>query len=82
MLTRMLAQELMQYNISANELIPGPVLTEGAQARNVGNESSVFNIEGEWVKQPEDVTPLALFLATQPGIGPSAQSFSLMRRDN
>ena len=82
MLTRMLAQELMQYNISANELIPGPVLTEGAQARNLGNENSVFNIEGEWFKEPEDVTPLALFIATQPTIGPSAQSFSLMRRDN
>ncbi len=82
MLTRMLAQELMQYNISANELIPGPVLTEGAQARNAGNDSSVFNIDSEWIKQPEDVTSLALFLATQPTIGPSAQSFSLMRRDN
>ncbi len=82
MLTRMLAQELMQYNISANELIPGPVLTEGAQARNAGNESSVFSIDGEWIKDPEDVTPLALFMATQPTIGPSAQSFSLMRRDN
>jgi 3-oxoacyl-[acyl-carrier protein] reductase len=28
------------------------------------------------------VVPLALFLATQPPIGPTAQSFSLMRRDN
>ena len=32
------------------------------------------------MKQPEDVTFLALFLATQPDKGPTAQSFSLMRR--
>jgi len=38
--------------------------------------------ESEWVKTPEEVTQLALFLATQPDIGPTAQSFSLMRRDN
>ena len=36
----------------------------------------------EWIKQPEDVVPLALFLATQPTIGPTSQSFSLMRRNN
>ena len=41
----------------------------------------VFGIPGEWVKAPEDVVALALFLATQPAIGPTAQSFSLMRRD-
>jgi hypothetical protein len=27
------------------------------------------------------VVPLALFLATQPSTGPTAQSFNLMRRD-
>jgi len=40
----------------------------------------VFKIDSEWVKQPEDVTPMALFLATQPDRGPTAQSFSLVRR--
>ena len=35
---------------------------------------------GEWVKEPEDVVPMAMFLATQPLEGPTAQSFSLMRR--
>ena len=30
---------------------------------------------------PEEVVPLALFLAAQPPVGPTAQSFSLMRRD-
>ena len=34
----------------------------------------------EWVKQPEDVVPLALMLAGYPGPGPTGQSFSLMRR--
>lgn len=79
MLTRLLAQELSPYNISVNELIPGPVITRMTQT--VPGQS-VFDIEGEWAKTPEEVVPLALFLATQPSIGPSAQSFSLMRRDN
>lgn len=78
MLTRVLAQELQQYNISVNELIPGPVHT----SMDNNEKSSVFTISGEWVKEPEDVTPMALFLAQQPEIGPTAQSFSLMRRDN
>jgi 3-oxoacyl-[acyl-carrier protein] reductase len=81
MLTRVLAQELAPYNISVNELIPGPVVTSatGAQA---AQRQGVFAIEGEWIKTPDEVVPLALFLATQPPIGPTAQSFSLMRRDN
>ena len=72
MLTRVLAQELWQHNISVNELIPGPVRTE---------MDAVLDIESEWMKSPEDVVPMALFLATQPDIGPTAQSYSLMRRD-
>ena len=80
MLTRILAQELSEYQISVNELIPGPVNTD------MGNESmkdkrSAFSINGEWVKTPEEVTDLAVFLAGQPDIGPTAQSYSLMRRD-
>ena len=81
MLTRVLAQELWQDGISVNELVPGPVLTERVKETDAGREGSVFNIESEWVKEPEDVAPLALFLATQPSTGPTAQSFSLMRRD-
>jgi radical SAM superfamily enzyme YgiQ (UPF0313 family) len=72
---------LRPHNISVNELIPGPVVTSIDDQRSAppGNEL-VF--DGEWEKQPEDVTGLALFLATQPDVGPTAQSFSLMRRDN
>lgn len=80
MLTRVLAQELGPYNISVNELIPGPVVTDMAGAQ-VAQRQGVFGIEGEWVKTPDEVVPLALFLATQPPVGPTAQSFSLMRRD-
>ena len=81
MLTRVLAQELWQYDISVNELIPGPVMTERAREAYRGREGTVFDIDSEWIKGPEDVAPLALFLATQPDVGPTAQSFSLMRRD-
>ncbi len=83
MLTRCLAQELWPYNISVNELIPGPVQTAMAPApsRPGSDLSTGPNAQSEWNKGPEDVVPLALFLATQPLVGPTAQSFSLMRRD-
>lgn len=80
MLMRVLAQEVWQDKISVNELIPGPVetsMTTTADAR----QGVAFTTNSEWIKQPADVVPLALFLATQPAIGPTAQTFSLMRRD-
>ena len=76
MLVRVLAQELRGERISVNELIPGPVDT--AMSARVPDE----RFEGDWRKSPEDVVPLALFLALQPDDGPTAQSFSLMRRDS
>jgi 3-oxoacyl-[acyl-carrier protein] reductase len=81
MLTRVLAQELAPSNISVNELIPGPVVTS-MTGEEAAQRQGVFAVEGEWAKTPDEVVPLALFLATQPPIGPTAQSFSLMRRDN
>jgi 3-oxoacyl-[acyl-carrier protein] reductase len=81
MLTRLLAQELWPHNISVNELVPGPVRTPGATQSWGQQDNAVSTIDSEWVKEPEDVVPLALFLATQPDKGPTAQSFSLMRRD-
>lgn len=80
MLTRVLAQELWPYNISVNELIPGPVDT-AMTVDPAARQGPAFTTASEWIKRPEDVVPLALFLATQPTIGPTAQSFSLMRRD-
>jgi len=79
MLTRVLAQELAPEGISVNELIPGPVSTTiGNRPLRVGDDSP---FPTEWAKEPADVVPLALFLATLPNHGPSAQSYSLMRRD-
>lgn len=79
MFTRILSQELFEYGISVNELIPGPVITDmGDDSRK--DDESAFSVASEWIKYPEDVTDMALFLATQPDIGPSGQSFSLMRR--
>lgn len=81
MFVRVLAQELWQHNISVNELIPGPVLTERVARTHVQRPGSVFQVDSEWIKTPEDVVPLALFLATQPDKGPTGQTYSLMRRD-
>ena len=76
MLTRVLGQELQAFNISVNEVVPGPVDTSMGASGSFAAQQP-----GEWVKQPEDVAPLVMFLATQPDIGPTAQSFSLARRD-
>ena len=81
MLIRVLALELWQHNISVNELVPGPVLTDLVAQSYAQNPGSVFQDDSEWVKMPEDVAPLALFLATQPDKGPTGQTYSLMRRD-
>ncbi len=79
MFTRCLAEEVWQHNITVNELIPGPVAT-----RLTGGHMQVDGpppyAASEVIKEPEDVAPLALFLATQPDRGPTAQSFSLARR--
>ena len=79
MLVRSLAKELRADNICVNELIPGVVKTDilSGEARP---DDSPLNVE--WMKTPADVVPLALFIATQPLMGPTGQSFSLMRRDS
>ncbi len=77
MLTQVVAQELATHKISVNELIPGPVATAMSTE---DFRKNVVEKHHDWLKEPEDVVPLALFLATQPNWGPSAQSFSLMRR--
>ena len=79
MFVRALAEELRPYNICVNELIPGLVQT-AITADIDRSDAAAFG--AEWFKTPEDVLPLALFLATQPLTGPSGQSFSLMRRDS
>jgi 3-oxoacyl-[acyl-carrier protein] reductase len=81
MLTRVLAQELLDDRISVNELIPGPVDTSDLDRDAEGVSPLLAANPGEWLKRPEDVVPLAVFLAAQPLVGPTAQRFSLMRRD-
>ena len=80
MLTRALAEELVEHGITVNEIIPGPVWTPATVREHETDGWSVASIPNEWVKQPEEVTPLALFLASQPEPGPTAQTFSLLRR--
>jgi 3-oxoacyl-[acyl-carrier protein] reductase len=81
MLTRVLAQELTGDRISVNELIPGPVDTTALARDSSGAALLTVREPTEWLKQPGDVVPLAVFLASQPLVGPTAQSYSLMRRD-
>jgi 3-oxoacyl-[acyl-carrier protein] reductase len=63
-----------------NLLVPGPVITPETDAERAAGRMAAFDLPGEWPKLPEDVAPLALFLAACPAPGPTAQSFSLMRR--
>ena len=79
MFVRALAKELSPHNICVNELIPGLVQTDIISGVDRPADSP---LRAEWFKRPEDVVPLALFLATQPLTGPTGQSFSLMRRDS
>jgi 3-oxoacyl-[acyl-carrier protein] reductase len=81
MLTRVLAQELAASNIDVNELIPGPVATDMTTSDDAKPFLGAPGVDSEWFKTTEDVLPLALFLATQPPRGPTAQSFRLARRD-
>jgi 3-oxoacyl-[acyl-carrier protein] reductase len=82
-LCRVLAAELRPDNIAVNELIPGPVRTPaldrltsgGDDAREVGVRAI-----GEWLKDPDDVARLALYLATLPVDGTTGQVFSLAGR--
>ena len=80
MLTRVLAAELVSFGISVNEICPGPVKTPGALEAWSKQDNNVSTVGTEWIKESEDVVPLCLFLATQPAVGPTAQSYSLMRR--
>jgi 3-oxoacyl-[acyl-carrier protein] reductase len=76
MLTRTLAREVWQNNISVNELQPGRVVT--SRFGKPGHKSPDRPME--WAKEPEDVVPMALFLATMPDKGPTANSYALNRR--
>ena len=83
-LTTTLASELKSHSIAVNEIIPGPVLKERMltpeklqEIEEAGGGIELPN--GQWHKHPNDLAELALFLATQPRLGPTGQSFSLLR---
>ena len=82
-LTKTLAAELRPHGIAVNEIIPGPVLKEHMLTPEKLRESdrctAIELPNGEWHKRPGDLGELALFLATQPLLGPTGQSFSLLR---
>jgi 3-oxoacyl-[acyl-carrier protein] reductase len=86
MLCRVLARELREDNIAVNEIIPGPVRTEMTGVPEEwevddAKGSPILRVPGEWIKNPPEVAPLALFLASLPNYGPSGQSYSLTGRD-
>lgn len=81
MLTRILAQELIEFGITVNEIVPGPVNTEIGRdiQRTKGVVAQTFS--QEWNKEPKHVTPILEFLLRQDSQGPTGQTFSLARRD-
>ena len=54
MLTRLLGEELMPYNIIVNELVANPIVTYQNRNRTQQKGDPVFS-NTEWIKQPEDV---------------------------
>ena len=78
-LTQSLAEEVWQHGIDVNELIPGPVATQATQGRMEVGGAPPF-APSERVKYPDEVAPLAVWLASQAAGGPTGQSFSLARR--
>ena len=82
-LTRTLAAELKPDHIAVNEIIPGPVFKEHMltpeRLRDIDDRGAVELSNGEWHKAPADLAQVALFLATQPRLGPTGQSFSMLR---
>lgn len=81
MLVRCLAVEWRPARIAVNEIVPGPVRT--AMAGGVLGDLTGLppDVRMDWHKDPDDVVPLALFLAGLPDDGPSGQTFSLLGRD-
>ena len=79
MLTKILAQELIEYNILVNELIPGPVKTQIDRSIDESRTAKAFS--NEWNKNPEDVLPLLNFMLSFDETGPTGQTFSLTRRE-
>ncbi len=80
-LTQAIAEEVWQDGIIANILIPGPVKTE--LSKPAWESTDTFRGQSDPWKEPEQVVPSALFLATQPtDSGMTGQILSIMRRNS
>ena len=93
MLTESLANELWEFGVEVNSLVPGPTATTTFDNKPAGQERSaeaILSAEKEtlpkglprWerVKHPDEVAEFALSLASYPPGGPTGQVFSLARR--
>ncbi|MDP6708191.1 MAG: SDR family oxidoreductase [Alphaproteobacteria bacterium] len=87
LLVRTLALELREDRIAVNELIPGPVktamtgLAAEAEAAAADAAEVAKRFGADWLKAPDDVAPLALFMVGLPNDGPTGQRYSLVGRD-
>ena len=78
-IVRILAQEVAQYGVDVNEIVPGPVLTQLTQEQfTLGEAPRMAPVER--VKTPDEVAELVLYVATRGPQGPTGQVFSLARR--
>jgi NAD(P)-dependent dehydrogenase (short-subunit alcohol dehydrogenase family) len=80
LLRQILAVELRGDNIAVNELLPGMVRT--AAIGQVGDETPQIVLDhvaqvGEWLKDPDDVASLALYMVSLPTTGTTGQAFNL-----
>jgi NAD(P)-dependent dehydrogenase (short-subunit alcohol dehydrogenase family) len=81
-LTRVLAAELRSAHIAVNEIVPGPVRTPALTSLGGENHALEERMRamGEWLKDPDEVARLALYLASLPPDGTTGQVFSLLGR--
>jgi 3-oxoacyl-[acyl-carrier protein] reductase len=82
MLVRVLADELRSDGINVNEILPGGVRTtlDRYRPRVPDAPPAAARPAGDRIREPDEIVPLAVFLAAQPPTGPTGQSFSLRRQ--
>jgi 3-oxoacyl-[acyl-carrier protein] reductase len=80
MLVRTLAEELREDRINVNEILPGLVRTRLDRHRPGREDQPLTGRPGDPMREPEEVVPLVLFLASQPLTGPTGQSYNLRRQ--
>jgi 3-oxoacyl-[acyl-carrier protein] reductase len=84
MLVRVLADELRSEGINVNEILPGGVRTTLDRYRPAPPAGAGAGVAarpaGDRIREPEEIVPLAVFVAAQPPSGSTGQSFSLRRQ--